>query len=69
MINEPTSRHRHTRKTRRITSLNRAARQPVAEYDVKHNFTRFIGRFRQMTWKDKDELKSVVESLKAVNVH
>ena len=43
--------------------------QPVLEYDVKHNFTRFIGRFRQMTGKDKKELKSVVESLKMVNVH
>ena len=43
--------------------------QPVVEYDVKHNFTRFIGRFRQMTWKDKDELKTVVESLKMVNTH
>lgn len=39
------------------------------EYDVKHNFTRFIGRFRHMTWKDKAELKSVVESLKLVNTH
>jgi len=43
--------------------------QPVLEYDVKHNFTRFIGRFREMKGKDKVELKSVVESLKAVNVH
>ena len=43
--------------------------QPVVEYDVKHNFTRFIGRFRQMTWKDKDELKTVVERLKMVNTH
>lgn len=43
--------------------------QPVVEYDIKHNFTRFTGRFRQMTWKDKDELKSVVEILKMVNVH
>ena len=43
--------------------------QPVVEYDVKHNLTRFIGRFRHMTSKDKDELKSVVESLKMVNVH
>ena len=43
--------------------------QPVVEYDVKRNFTRFIGRFRQMTGKDKTELKSVVESLKMVNVH
>ena len=43
--------------------------QPVVEYDVKHNFTRFIGRFRHMTGKDKAELKSVVERLKVVNVH
>ena len=43
--------------------------QPVVEYDIKHNFTRFIGRFRHMTWKDKDELKSVVEQLKMVNTH
>ena len=43
--------------------------QPVVEYDVKHNFTRFIGRFRHMTWKDKDELKNVVERLKMVNTH
>ena len=43
--------------------------QPVVECDVKHNFTRFIGRFRQKTGKDKDELKSVVERLKMVNVH
>ena len=41
--------------------------QPVVEYDVKHNFTRFIGRFRHMTGKDKTELKSVVEQLKMVN--
>ena len=43
--------------------------QPVVEYDVKHNFTRFIGRFRHMTGKDKTELKSVVEQLKIVNTH
>ena len=43
--------------------------QPVVEYDVKHNFTRFIGRFRHMTGKDKTELKSVVEQLKMVNTH
>ena len=43
--------------------------QPVVEYDVKHNFTRFIGRFRHMTWKEKDELKTVVERLKMVNVN
>ena len=42
---------------------------PVVEYDVKHNFTRFIGRFRHMTAKDKTELKSVVERLKMVNVN
>ena len=43
--------------------------QPVVEYDVKHNFMRFIGRFRQMTCKDKGTLKSVVERLKMVNVN
>ena len=41
----------------------------LAKHGVKHNFTRFIGRFRQMTGKDKDELKSVVEQLKMVNTH
>ena len=41
--------------------------QPVVEYDVKHNFTRFIGRFRHMTWKDKETLKNVVDGLKMVN--
>ena len=53
----------------RVTWLVDGSSQPVLEYDVKHNFTRFIGRFRQMTWKDKDELKSVVEQLKMVNVN
>ena len=43
--------------------------QPVLEYDVKHNFTRLLGRFRQMTGKDKAELKNVVEQLKMVNTH
>ena len=43
--------------------------QPVVEYDVKHNFTRFIGRFRHMTGKDKETLKNVVERLKMVNTH
>ena len=43
--------------------------QPVVEHDVKRNFTRFIGRFRHMTWKDKAELKSVVERLKMVNTY
>ena len=43
--------------------------QPVVEYDVKHNFTRFIGRFRHMTGKDKETLKNVVERLKLVNVN
>ena len=43
--------------------------QPVMEYDVKHNFTRLIGRFQQMTGKDKGELKSVVERLKMANVN
>ena len=42
--------------------------QPVVEYDVKHNFTRFIGRFRHMTWKDKETLKNVVDSLKVENI-
>ena len=41
--------------------------QPVVEYDVKHNFTRFIGRFRHMTWKDKEMLKNVVDGIKMVN--
>ena len=53
----------------RIHWLVDGSSQPVVEYDVKHNFTRFIGRFRQMTWKDKTELKSVVEQLKMVNVN
>ena len=53
----------------RVTWLVDGASQPVVEYDVKHNFTRFIGRFRQMTGNDKDELKSVVEQLKMVNTH
>ena len=43
--------------------------QPVVEYDIKHNFTRFIGRFRHMTGKDKTELKSVVERVKRVNTY
>lgn len=43
--------------------------QPVAEYDVKHNFTRFIGRFLHMTSKDKETLKNVVNRLKMVNTH
>ena len=43
--------------------------QPVLEYDVKHNFTRLIGRFRNMTGEDKGELKNVVERLKMVNTH
>ena len=53
----------------RVTWLVDGSSQPVVEYDVKHNFTRFIGRFRHMTWKDKDELKTVVERLKVVNVN
>ena len=52
-----------------INWLVDGASQPVLEYDVKHNFTRFIGRFRQMTGKDKDELKNVGEILKVVNTH
>ena len=51
------------------TLAKHGSSQPVVEYDVKHNFTRFIGRFRHMTGKDKAELKSVVESLKMVNTH
>ena len=51
----------------RIHWLVDGASQPVVDYDVKHNFTRFIGRFRHMTGKDKGELKSVVERLKMVN--
>ena len=43
--------------------------QPVVEYDVKLNFTRFIGRFKWMTGKDNGELKSIVADLKTVNVH
>lgn len=43
--------------------------QPVMEYDVKHNFTRLLGRFRNMTGKDKGTLKSVVNRLKMVNAH
>ena len=76
MTNEHAKSNRHTRKARHQPSPDRAARhadtlasQPVVEYDVKRNFTRFIGRFRQMTGKDKDELKNVVERLKMVNTH
>jgi len=53
----------------RVTWLVDGASQPVVEYDIKHNFTRFIGRFRHMKGKDKAELKNVVEQLKMVNVH
>ena len=53
----------------RIHWLVDGSSQPVMDYDVKHNFTRSIGRFRQMKSKDKDELKSVVERLKMVNVN
>jgi len=53
----------------RVTWLVDGSSQPVIDFDVKHNFTRFIGRFRHMTGKDKTELKSVVERLKVVNVH
>ena len=52
----------------RVTWLVGGASQPVVEYDIKHNFTRFIGRFRQMTWKDKETLKNVVDSLKVENI-
>lgn len=53
----------------RIHWLVDGSSQPVMDYDVKHNFTRLIGRFRHMTVKDKGELKSVVERLKMVNTH
>lgn len=53
----------------RIHWLVDGSSQPVMDYDVKHNFTRLIGRFKHMTGKDKGELKSVVERLKMVNVH
>ena len=53
----------------RIHWLVDGSSHPVVEYDVKHNFTRLIGRFRQMIGKDKAELKSVIERLKVVNTH
>lgn len=53
----------------RIHWLVDGSSQPVMDYDVKHNFTRFIGRFEQMTGKDKGELKNVVERLKMDNTH
>lgn len=53
----------------RVTWLVDGSSQPVMEYDVKHNFTRIIGRFKWMTGKDKGELKSIVADLKTVNVH
>lgn len=52
----------------RIHWLVDGSSQPVMDYDVKHNFTRLIGRFRQMAGNGKTELKSVVERLKMVNV-
>lgn len=51
----------------RIHWLVDGSSQPVMDYDVKHNFTRLIGRFRTMTGKDKGELKNVVERLKVAN--
>ena len=51
----------------RIHWLVDGSSQPVMDYDVKHNFTRLIGRFKHMTGKDKGELKSVVERLKMAN--
>ena len=51
----------------RIHWLVDGSSQPVMDYDVKHNFTRLIGRFRMMTGKDKGELKNVVERLKVAN--
>lgn len=53
----------------RIHWLVDGSSQPVMDYDVKHNFTRLIGRFRMMTGKDKETLKNVVNRLKMVNVH
>lgn len=53
----------------RIHWLVDGSSQPVVEYDVKYNFTRLLGRFRQMKGKDKGTLKSVVERLKMVNTH
>lgn len=53
----------------RIHWLVDGSSQPVMDYDAKHNFTRFVGRFLEMAGKDKGELKSVVESLKMVNTH
>ena len=51
----------------RIHWLVDGSSQPVMDYDVKHNFTRLIGRFRMMTGKDKETLKNVAERLKRVN--
>lgn len=53
----------------RIHWLVDGSSQPVMDYDVKHNFTRLIGRFRMMTGKDKETLKNVVNTLKMVNTH
>jgi hypothetical protein len=53
----------------RIHWLVDGSSQPVMDYDVKHNFTLLIGRFKHMTGKDKGELKNVVERLKMVNTH
>ena len=60
VLNEHDKSNRHTRKARHQPHDDRAARHanPLA-----------CGRLRQMTWKDKDELKTVVERLKMVNVH
>ena len=51
----------------RIHWLVDGSSQPVMDYDVKHNFTRLLGRFRHMTGKDKETLKNVVNRLKMVN--
>lgn len=53
----------------RIHWLVDGSSQPVADFDVKFNFMRLIGRFRMMTGKDKETLKNVVNRLKMVNTH
>ena len=53
----------------RIHWLVDGSSQPVIDYDAKFNFTRLIGRFEQMTGKDKGMLKNVVNRLKMANTH
>ena len=53
----------------RIHWLVDGSSQPVADFDVKFNFTRLIGRFQEMTGKDKGTLKNVVNRLKMINTH